>query len=227
MAKWSQTCASRWRRARASAPSCLTQKVRKQRSHVSVCVSVCFVWVPYAPHVVLSSRVRVRVRALAFVNGADACAGPEIRTGKLKGGLSSLNLTKDTVFVWHNDLTRQGAFPAACVCVCRVPCADSSFADEGTETEFFCSYGDLATSVKPGSKILCSDALLSFTVKSCDVESERALFLRLSFVVRFVTRVSRRETCDNGHRQQCNTERTETNKIRRCRLFDLLARLDL
>lgn len=31
----------------------------------------------------------------------------------------------------------------------------------------YCTYADLATTVHPGSTILCSDALLAFTVKSC------------------------------------------------------------
>jgi hypothetical protein len=51
---------------------------------------------------------RIRSRRACALNFA-MCPGPEIRTGKLKGGLSTLPLTKDSTFVWHHDLDRQGS----------------------------------------------------------------------------------------------------------------------
>ena len=47
---------------------------------------------------------------------------------------------------------------------------DESKREEGCETEMYCTYASLASSVKVGSKILCSDALLSFTVKEINGE---------------------------------------------------------
>mmetsp|Transcript_12870 Transcript_12870/g.40646 ORF Transcript_12870/g.40646 Transcript_12870/m.40646 type:complete len:505 (-) Transcript_12870:69-1583(-) len=78
--------------------------------------------------------------------------GPEIRTGKLAGDKSSVTLKTGDNFVWHHDTNR---------------------INDGNEQEMFCTYEDLATTVKPGVTILCSDALLSFTVTSIDEEAKR------------------------------------------------------
>mmetsp|Transcript_15035 Transcript_15035/g.25857 ORF Transcript_15035/g.25857 Transcript_15035/m.25857 type:complete len:556 (+) Transcript_15035:19-1686(+) len=78
--------------------------------------------------------------------------GPEIRTGKLRGDKSSVPLTAGNKFVWHNDESRK---------------------NDGDENEMYCTYAGLATTVKTGSKILCSDALLSFTVISVNPEEKR------------------------------------------------------
>eukprot|EP01108_Squamamoeba_japonica_P004415 TRINITY_DN3490_c0_g1_i2.p1 TRINITY_DN3490_c0_g1~~TRINITY_DN3490_c0_g1_i2.p1 ORF type:complete len:551 (+),score=261.78 TRINITY_DN3490_c0_g1_i2:61-1653(+) len=78
--------------------------------------------------------------------------GPEIRTGKLRGGKSSVSLNEGDTFVWHHDQAR---------------------IEDGDEKEMYCTYAALATTVHPGSKILCSDALLSFTVTNVDPASTR------------------------------------------------------
>ena len=78
--------------------------------------------------------------------------GPEIRTGKLRDGKSSVQLSEGNKFVWHHDKDR---------------------IEDGDENEMYCTYADLATTVKPGSKIFCSDALLSFTVERCDEKAKR------------------------------------------------------
>jgi pyruvate kinase len=78
--------------------------------------------------------------------------GPEIRTGKLRGGVSSVKLVEGGEFVWHNDLAR---------------------VNDGDEKEMYCTYAGLSTTLSPGSTILCSDALLSFTVLRCDAAAKR------------------------------------------------------
>jgi pyruvate kinase len=91
-------------------------------------------------------------------NGGRACAlmldtkGPEIRTGKLRGGVDKVKLNEGDVFVWHHDAAR---------------------INDGDEKEMYCTYSGLSTTLKPGSTILCSDALLSFTVQACDPATKR------------------------------------------------------
>lgn len=78
--------------------------------------------------------------------------GPEIRTGKLRGGVDKVKLVEGETFVWHNDTAR---------------------INDGDDKEMYCTYAGLSTTLRPGSTILCSDALLSFTVVSCDAATKR------------------------------------------------------
>lgn len=80
--------------------------------------------------------------------------GPEIRTGKLGNDQSSVQLVAGASFTWHHDEATRNA---------------------GDTTQMYCTYGALSTTVRKGSKILCSDALLSFTVVSTDAATKRVL----------------------------------------------------
>merc|ERR1712003_183886 len=75
--------------------------------------------------------------------------GPEIRTGFFANGAKKIELTKGETLV----LT-----------------ADYDF--KGDNTKLACSYGELATSVKPGQSILVADGSLVLEVISCDAEKK-------------------------------------------------------
>merc|ERR1712003_235355 len=75
--------------------------------------------------------------------------GPEIRTGFFANGAKKIELTKGETLV----LT-----------------ADYDF--KGDNTKLACSYGELATSVKPGQSILVADGSLVLEVISCDTEKK-------------------------------------------------------
>mmetsp|Transcript_2941 Transcript_2941/g.6960 ORF Transcript_2941/g.6960 Transcript_2941/m.6960 type:complete len:550 (-) Transcript_2941:55-1704(-) len=98
-------------------------------------------------------KVMANVRAAVAKQVGRMCAilldtkGPEIRTGKLANDVKGVDLVAGNVFTWHHDEARRNA---------------------GNEREMYCTYADLSVTCRPGSKILCSDALLSFTVLSCD-----------------------------------------------------------
>jgi len=89
----------------------------------------------------------------ACKNIGIACAvlldtkGPEIRTGMLDHG-EPVQLHKDEVITLTTDYTMKG-----------------------NEKLIAVSYASLAKDVSPGSKILCADGSITFTVVSCDVKA--------------------------------------------------------
>lgn len=70
--------------------------------------------------------------------------GPEIRTGKLKGG-QDIELTQGSLFTFHNDNTILGDASQVCT-----------------------TYLHLASSVRPGDRILVGDGLIGFLVLETD-----------------------------------------------------------
>ncbi|KAJ3013048.1 hypothetical protein HKX48_005939 [Thoreauomyces humboldtii] len=77
--------------------------------------------------------------------------GPEIRTGKLVGGVDK-RLVGGSTFTFHND--------------------DSILGDEHQVST---SYKSLATSVKPGDRILVDDGLIGMVVQSVDQATQRVV----------------------------------------------------
>lgn len=77
--------------------------------------------------------------------------GPEIRTGKLKGG-KDVKLAEGQTFTFYTDSTYIGD-------------------ENGVATSYKC----LPTSVKPGDRILCDDGLIGMRVQECDVQGGRVV----------------------------------------------------
>jgi len=71
--------------------------------------------------------------------------GPEIRTGFFANDASKINLVKGETITLTTD-----------------------YSFKGDKNKIACSYGSLATSVKPGQPILAADGSLVLTVLSCD-----------------------------------------------------------